>query len=99
MSHRHSPIIAIRHAGPDDAATLRRLAALDSARPLRGEVLLAVVDGEPWAAISLRDRRVVADPFLPSGPAVELLAVRAAQRPSASAARPASRARWRLGLA
>ena len=55
------------------------LAELDSSAPLNGPVLVAVVDGHVWAAIGLDDRRVVADPFLPSGAAVELLRLRVEQ--------------------
>ncbi|HYF27779.1 MAG TPA: hypothetical protein VD931_18700 [Baekduia sp.] len=68
---------AIRRAVADDAPALARLAALDSARPLAGDVLVALVDGAPWAALSLQDGRVVADPFRPSAHAVELLRLRA----------------------
>jgi hypothetical protein len=70
--------LVIRRAGAPDAAALARLAALDSAAPLAGEVLLAVVGGEPWAALSLTDGRAVADPFRRSAGAVELLRLRAA---------------------
>src|SRR5690349_22450666 len=41
---------ALRYAGPADADALQRLADLDSKRPPRGVVLLAEVNGEPWAA-------------------------------------------------
>ena len=71
------PTVVIRRAGDDDRGALARLAALDSAKPLRGEVLVAVVDLEPWAAVSLDDGRVIADPFRASGVAAELLRVRA----------------------
>jgi hypothetical protein len=73
-----APTIAIRPAASDDAAGVRRLAYLDSHRPLRGEVLVALEDGEPVAAIALADGRVVADPFRPSAAIVELLRLRAA---------------------
>src|SRR5258708_4118732 len=63
---RRTPIIALRPAGPDEAYDLILLAALDSAEPLRGEVMVAVVDGKLVAALSLRDGRKVADPFAPS---------------------------------
>jgi hypothetical protein len=54
-----------------------RLAALDSRPAPTGEVLLALVDDRPVAALSLEDGSVVADPFAPSAGAVELLQVRA----------------------
>lgn len=40
---------------------------------------MAVVEGRIWAALGLDDDRVVADPFLPTAPAVELLALRVRQ--------------------
>jgi hypothetical protein len=68
-----SSTITLRAAGEAEDAVLRELAALDSARPLRRPALLAVVDGRPVAARSLRDDRVVADPFVPTGDVVALL--------------------------
>src|SRR5215218_3674145 len=56
----------IRTATPADAATLRRLATLDSQRPLDGPALIGELDGEPAAALSLADGRIVADPFRPT---------------------------------
>ena len=52
-----------RHATEDDAATLRRLAELDSSAPLTGRVLIGEIAGSPAAALSLDDDRVIADPF------------------------------------
>jgi len=69
--------VAIRLAERDEAAALRRLAALDDQRPLEGRVLVALVDGEPEAAISLDTRRVIANPFLSTRDLVQLLRVRA----------------------
>ena len=46
-----------------DAATVRRLAALDSARPLTGRVLIGEIDGKPAAALSLKTGAAIADPF------------------------------------
>jgi hypothetical protein len=71
--------LTLRICGPEDAAALRRLAERDCSRPLDGRILLAEVSGEPRAAISLRTRRVVADPFAPTAAIVELLRARAAQ--------------------
>lgn len=70
--------IALRLAGPSDAAAVTRLAELDSARPPAGEVLLAEVDGHAVAARSLHDGHVVATPMAATGEARELLALRAA---------------------
>lgn len=70
--------IALRLAAGDEAHVVRRLAALDNAPALsEGGVLLALVDGEAVAAISLADGRVVADPFVPTQEAVALLRLRA----------------------
>jgi hypothetical protein len=80
------PTLVIRRAAADDASALAQLAALDSSSPLRGEVLVAYVDDEPWAAVSLADGRAVADPFRPSALAVELLRIRARHLRAAPAA-------------
>ena len=56
----------IRRADASNADALRRLAALDSQPAPSGPSLIAEVDGQPWAAIELASRRVVADPFKPS---------------------------------
>ena len=53
----------IRPATDADAAALRRLAALDSARPLTGRVLIGELDGAPAAALSLKTGAAIADPF------------------------------------
>ena len=71
--------VAIRRGGPADAPQLRDLAAVDSAAPLDGPVLVAVVEGRIWAALALDDDRVVADPFLPTASVVELLRLRVRQ--------------------
>jgi hypothetical protein len=71
--------LALRVAQPDETRVLRRLADLDDSPPLDGEVLLALVDGEAVAALSLSDGRVVANPFLPTADTVTLLALRASQ--------------------
>jgi hypothetical protein len=69
--------ITIRPAASDDAAALRRLAALDSAAPLHGDVLVAVAGGRLVAAVSTAGGRVIADPFLPTADDVRLLQARA----------------------
>lgn len=74
-----SPTISIRAAVTADGPTLTRLAALDSARPPFGPTLIAEVDGEPRAALSLADGAVIADPFHPATALIELLRARAAQ--------------------
>jgi hypothetical protein len=76
---QHTPVIALRVAGPDEADELVSLARLDSARPLVGDSLVALVDGKLVAAISLSDGRVIADPLAPTAHARDLLHTRAAQ--------------------
>jgi len=56
--------LLLRPATTADAAVLADLAALDGARPLTGDVLLAEVDGRPAAALELATGRTVADPFV-----------------------------------
>ena len=62
-----------------------------------GDVLLAEVGGELWAAVELDSGAAIADPFRPSGDLVDLLrlhrAASAARRPGRSGA--CSRARPR----
>ena len=87
--------VSIRRAGPHDAPALYRLAALDSAAPLGGEVLIAEAGGEARAALSLADGRTVADPFAPTAALVELLAMR---RDQLCGAAPAASGRARRGL-
>jgi len=71
------PPVIIRSARRADASTLARLAALDSKRPPTGDVLIAEVGGEPWAAVAIGDGHSVADPFRPSADMVPLLRLRA----------------------
>jgi len=68
--------IALRIVASDEGEVVTRLAALDDARALDGQVLLAVADGEPIAALSLDDGRVVANPFVRTADAVALLRLR-----------------------
>ena len=83
-----TPTISIRAATTADGRALARLAALDSAPVPFGSVLMAEVDGEPRAALSLRDGHVIADPFARTAELVALLrthastvAERASQHP------------------
>ena len=71
--------ITIRPAYADDHAALVRLAALDSAAGVpAAPVLLAEVDEQLRAALSLADESVVADPFFPTQHLVRLLRAHAA---------------------
>ena len=72
--------IEVRAALAADFAALERIAALDEKRPLSGhDLLVAEVDGTLWAALDVDSLASIANPFVPSADAVELLRVRAAQ--------------------
>jgi hypothetical protein len=75
----HPDRVTVRGSTAADAARLRELAALDSRRPLAGELLVAEVDGSVVAAVSLDGDGAVADPFRPTADVVNLLELRAAQ--------------------
>jgi hypothetical protein len=94
----HVATIELRLANTHEADLVRRLASLDDAQDLEGQVLLARVGGEAVAALSLCDQRVVANPFVPTREAVALLRLRVAQL-SGAKARRRSRRLWRLRLA
>jgi hypothetical protein len=68
--------ITIRMARPEDAPALRRLAELDSSRPLTGSAMVAELDGICLAAISLESGKVNADPFEPTAAIVSHLRMR-----------------------
>jgi hypothetical protein len=76
---RQLDTIKIRLTGPEDAPTLRRLAALDSAEVPSGWMLLAEVGDEPWAAVEVRTGVSIADPFRPTADIVALLRMRASR--------------------
>jgi len=73
--------LVLRPATSADTTDLERLAALDSARPLDGDVLLAFAGGEVRAALDVASGRAVADPFWPSAELVDLLRAAAGDRP------------------
>jgi hypothetical protein len=75
----HWSALVIRLAVAADETRLRRLAALDSARPLSGQALIAEQGGSVVAAVSLDDGAAIADPFVASADAVVMLRVRASQ--------------------
>jgi hypothetical protein len=68
----------MRLATEQDADDLRRLAALDAARPLTGRILIGEIDGAPAAALSLKTSRTIADPFQATDRLRVYLRVRAA---------------------
>ena len=68
--------ILLHLARPDDSGLVGRLTDLDDAAPLEGEILIAFVEGEAVAALSLEVGRVVANPFRATTDAVSLLRLR-----------------------
>ena len=91
--------LTIRHSLPHDVEALTALAQLDSSRPLRQPALVAEVGDELWAAVSLSDQRVVADPFRPSGSVVPVLVERARQLRRTERGRRRAQRFGTLGLA
>ena len=96
----HDETITIRTSRETDAGELLRLAALDSADPIRGDALVAEVNGRLRAALPLDGGHAIADPFTESAHVVALLRAHAA----ALGAEPRSetrgvRARSRFALA
>jgi hypothetical protein len=81
--------ITIRPGDAGDQLALRRLAALDSAPVPAQPLLVAELDGELSAALSLHDGTSIADPFRPTAQIVALL------RAHAGAATQAPRTRRR----
>jgi hypothetical protein len=77
MTNMSPDTLVIRLAEPADLDRLRYLAALDSARALMGDVLVAEADGVISAAYSVDERRAIADPFVHTAELVELLELRA----------------------
>ena len=63
VPHAQARPITIRPDHADDAPAVRRLAALDSAPVPRGPLMLAEVEGELRAAVSVDGRAAIADPF------------------------------------
>jgi hypothetical protein len=93
-----SEALTIRHIGPGDVEALRTLSRLDSSREPTGEILVADVDGELWAAMSVDDRHTVADPFRRTGELVALLDARARQLRHADKRRTPRFARFRPAI-
>jgi hypothetical protein len=78
MANPDLSTITIRPASPTDALALKRLAALDSARLPKGDLIVAESEGTLVAALSPEYGAVVADPFTPTAAIVELLRLAAA---------------------
>jgi len=101
MSHKHPATdVTIRYAFPEDADAVATLAVVDSQATPEGELLVAEVGGELWAAVSLTTGQAIADPFRPTADVVALLQARARQLRAASevGARRAPAARLRAAL-
>jgi hypothetical protein len=71
--------VVIRESDHTDLKRLQRLAQLDSARLPERPLVVAEVDGELRAAVSLSDGSVIADPFHRTADLVALAEVRATQ--------------------
>ena len=67
---------AIRPAAAGDHAALRRLAELAAKRPPSGRILIGELGGEPAAALSLTDGRVITDPSRRTGGLVAAMRLR-----------------------
>jgi hypothetical protein len=76
--------VLTRRATAADAARIDELARLDDKRLPAGPFLVADVNGEIVAAVSLSSATVVADPFRLTSDTVALLRLRASQLSSAS---------------
>jgi hypothetical protein len=96
---RVSAPLRMRPAGLADATALERLAALDSSHVPTGDVLLAEVGDELWAALSLADGHAVSDPMRPAADAVLMLAQRGRQLGRAAHSRGHGRRRLRFARA
>ncbi len=69
--------LTIRRASDSDGVALHKLAMLDSSPEPGGDVLVAEVGAELWAAVEVESGAAIADPFRPSADLVELLRFRA----------------------
>jgi hypothetical protein len=85
--------VTVRRSRSADESGRARLAALDSARPLRGPALVAEVDSRLLAALPLGAGRPIADPFEPTAEIVALLELRRKQLTEANAGTAAGRLR------
>jgi hypothetical protein len=76
--------VLLRHATTSDESVLRDLAALDSTTLPAGPFLVAEVEGQAQAALSLSDGTAIADPFVRTAELVELLRAHGAAKASAA---------------
>jgi hypothetical protein len=87
--------LRLRYALATDSPALSRLAAFDERPVPDAPLLVAEVDGELRAALSLWSGQSIADPFHRTAALVELLAVRSAQLTAAASSSPPARRRSR----
>jgi hypothetical protein len=73
LSMTSNSSISIRPAAANEEPILRDLSELDATPQLQRPALLALVDDQPVAALSLTDGRVAADPFTRTEDVVVLL--------------------------
>jgi hypothetical protein len=71
--------VTVRLASEDDAASLERLAELDSGTVPEGPTLVAEVHGDVVAALPVSADSALADPFSPTAAVVRVLQLRAAE--------------------
>jgi hypothetical protein len=90
--------LTLRHATSADEAALGRLAALDSSRVPSGELLVAELDGELVAALSVDTGAAIADPFRHTAAIVDSLRAQS-RRHDRPALRPIALGRVLLGRA
>jgi len=95
-ARRSEATLRIRQATHADGAALARLASLDSSYAPSGNVLMAEVGDELWAALSLDDGHAVSDPTRPAADAVLILGQRGRQLRRAPRRRGHGLARLRL---
>ena len=77
--------VAVRLARPEDEQAIRRVAALDDRKVPSGRVLVAEVDGEVIAVLSVTDGGSAADPFRWTSDVMALMEMRAQQIAAAGA--------------
>jgi len=95
-SNRGAAGVTIRPSDEGDRHVLRRLAQLDSTQVPPAPLLVAEIEGQPVAAVSLATGESFADPFSRTGEVRALLELRAAQlrrRDPERRRRPRARAR------
>jgi hypothetical protein len=71
--------LTVRLATQADRSAVTRLAELEQTSTPAEPLLLGVVMQRPVAVLSLRDGRVIADPFTPTADVIELLTLRSRQ--------------------